>query len=468
MSFIKKTIQSLETVKSISLSPSTYPGTLDVSSTQRASLPFFFGNNGIDYKFSYSGIDSAMKAYQHCPPLTAIINRKAQMHINGKTWVLNNRGKEATSEEAKKLRKLLGKPNPLQSWKQFEAQQKIYIQLFGFCIVMPIIPTGYKQFGPIEATSLWNIPPYMVDIQETNKLFYGSDFNGGIGQIKLNYKGNQSFLESKDVYIFKDFTINFDSIIIPDSRVRSLEMPINNIIGAYESKNVLINYRGALGILTPETGSGQYVPLPLDQKEKEQLQDDFRRYGLSRSQWKFIISPAAMKWQQMGVPAKDLMLKEEIEDSTKAICDAYNYPPHLLGLIDPTFNNQREASKGAYQDGIIPEADSMYEEWNNFFRTADYNLNLNKDFSHIPILQEDKVKQNQARKYLDEAMIMEFKNNVITLNQWLEKLDEDPRPDEFGKMYYYQLVEAGWKFDGVVQQNNNTNGNEQQTNQAAG
>ncbi len=465
MSFLKKSFDSLQSVeKSISLSPGTYPGTVDVSSTQRATLPFFFGNNGIDYKFSYSGIDSAMKAYERCAPLTAIINRKAQMHINGKTWVLNSRNKEATSAEAKKIRDLFERPNPLQSWKQFEAQQKIYIQLFGFCIVLPIIPSGFAKYGAIEAKSMWNIPPYMVDIEETMNLFYSNKtLNGGIKRIVLNYKGTKTEINVDTAYLFKDFTVNFNSLIIPESRVRSLEMPINNIIGAYESKNVLINYRGALGILTPEPGNGQYVSLPLEPKEKEQLQDDFRRYGLSRSQWKFIISPAAMKWQQMGVPTKDLMLKEEIEDSTKAICDAYVFPPHLLGLIDPTFNNQKEAAKGAYQDGIIPEAESMYEEWNNFFRTSEYNLKISKDFSHVPVLQEDKLKQNQARKMLDEAMLLEFKNNLITLNQWLIKLEEDPRTDEFGNMLYYELVAKGWQF-GPTNNNNNANESNQGAN----
>ncbi len=41
----------------------------------------------------------------------------------------------------------------------------------------------------------------------------------------------------------KDFTPSFCSLVIPESRIKALQLPINNIIGAYESRNVLINYR---------------------------------------------------------------------------------------------------------------------------------------------------------------------------------------------------------------------------------
>lgn len=462
MSLVGKTTRAIQD-KSVTIIPSQYVGDVDVQSNMNPSLPFFFGNDGIDYKFAYGGINSAMTAYRKCPPLTAVINRKAQAHINGRTIVTNTQGKEATSPAAKKLKTLLAKPNPLQSWKQFEAQQKIYMQLFGFCLVLPIIPAGYESYGPIEATSLWNIPPYMIDMQETSKLFYQTNPSGMIQYINLNYKGTVSSLKVDSVYFFKDFTPSFDTLIIPDSRVRALEMPINNIIGAYESKNVLINYRGALGILTPEPGNGQYVSIPLDPKDKEQLQSDFRRYGLKNSQWKFIISPAAMKWQQMGVPTKDLMLKEEIEDCTKAICDAYGYPPHLLGLIDPTFNNQNTAEKGLYQNTIIPEAESVYEEWNNMFRTAENNILLTKNYDHLPVLQEDRVEQGKARLYLNQALLIEWQNNLITANQWLETQGQ-PTVAGFD-VYYDQWVKEGKTFGAQAAPPTDPNANNQNQNQ---
>ncbi len=71
----------------------------------------------------------------------------------------------------------------------------------------------------------------MVDIEETNKLFYQSDTKGIIKQIVLNYKGTRTILNVEDIYIMKDIVPSFCSLVIPNSRIHALEMPINNIIG---------------------------------------------------------------------------------------------------------------------------------------------------------------------------------------------------------------------------------------------
>lgn len=396
---------------------------------------YFFGQDGGSRYFSFSGHESSLKAYQRCPAVTAIINKKAQAYINGKTWVLNSKGKEAEGTEAKKLRKLLQRPNPLQTWKQFEAQGYIYQQLFGFNMILPIKPVGFTD--NIDAVYLWNIPPFMLDIQETKKLFYQSDENGIISKIVLTYKGSKTTLEAKDIYIMKDFTPSMDSLVIPESRIRALELPINNIIGAYESRNVLINYRGALGMISNDPGNGQFGAMPLTEPEKQDIQDQFKRYGLKNSQWKFIITSSTLRWQQMGYPTKDLMLFEEIDGSTMAVCDQYNYPYPLLA-------NDKSNSLGGsekkhfmqllYQDAIMPEADSMYEQWNQFFGLDALNLRLDKDFSHIQVLQADRAQEATARKTLNEALQMEFNAGLITLDDWLKKLGEDPLPNNLGQV----------------------------------
>jgi hypothetical protein len=380
---------------------------------------------GSYFYFQYGGHQSSLKAYEDCAPVNAIINRKAQAYINGKTWVLNTRGKEATSIEAKRLQALFKKPNPLQSWKQFEAQGYIYQQLFGYTIILPIKPAGFTE--NIDATALWNIPPFMVDIEETQKLFYQSNARGIIKQIVLTYKGQETILDVDNVYIMKDFTPSFCSLVIPESRIKALELPINNIIGAYESRNVLINYRGALGILSNDPGNGQYGGLPLTDDEKVGIQNDFRRYGLKNHQWQLIITSAAMKWQQMGYPTKDLMLFEEIEDDIMRICDSYNYPYQLMSSAKgATYANVKEAKQLLYQDAIIPEAESIYEQWDQFFNTEKYNLRLEKDYSHLPVLQGDEVQKMQARLTRDQAYKLEWEQGLITLNQWRIANGEDP------------------------------------------
>jgi phage portal protein BeeE len=406
---------------SIEVNPSNYRG--------EHNGMFLFGNNGNDYLFRFTGQNDAVDAYQKCPPIAAIINRKGQSYINGKTWVLNTQGKESQTPDAKKLKKLIDKPNPLQSWKQFEAQGYIYQQLFGFNIVLPIKPYGFKE--NIDASQLWNIPPYMVDIEETNKLFYEQATKGVIEKIVLNYKGKRTNIDVDAIFIMKDIQPSFDYISIPGSRLQSLELPINNILGAYESRNVLINYRGALGILSHDPGAGQFSSLPLTDPDKEDLQKQFARYGLKGSQWKFIITSASLKWQSMSVPTKDLMLFEEVEADIMAICDQYNYPYQLMSTAKgTTYSNVKEGKQLLYQDGIIPEAQSNYEQWNQFFDTEKYNLKLDKDYSHIPALQQNELELTRARRERDTAYKIEWETGLITRNQWRIANGEDPVPGD--------------------------------------
>lgn len=453
-------------LKSLSPPDPFYVSPIDYRPSIDTNGNWFFEQHGKSFfYFTYSGCPDAQRAYEQCPPVNAIINRKAQAYINGKTWVLNTqgkaKGKEATGAEATKLKKLIARPNPLQSWKQFEAQGYIYQQLFGFNIVLPIRPVGFKD--NIDATSLWNIPPTMLKFEETNKLFYQTDVTGMIKEIVLTYKGQETKLKATDIFIMKDFTPSFATLILPQSRIAALSLPINNIIGAYESRNVLINYRGALGILSQDPGTGgQFGPLPMTEEQKTLLQQDFRRYGLKNHQWQFIITSASLKWQSMGTSTRELMLFEEVEANTMAVCDSYNYPFQLMSSAKgTTFSNLNEGKKLLYQDATIPEAESMYEQWNQLFDTSRFNITLDKDFSHVQVLQEDQVQAATARKQRNDALLIEWQNDLITMNRWLELNGEDPRPD--GDVYYSE-----WKKINQPQQNQNTNEGQETNGQAAG
>lgn len=410
----------------------------------------FNGPGGFDYKFSYTGHTSAVNAFEKCPPLHAILTKKAQAFVNGKTWIVNKKGKakdkEAQGDIATKIRTLLAKPNPFQSQKEFEAQMHIYTQLMGFSLLLPIKPVGFENY---EATRLWNIPPSMIDMEETNKSFLAAEKQSDlIRYIHIDFGKERTAINADDVYVIKDFTPSFTSVIFPESRVKANEMPINNIIGAYESRNVLINYRGALGIISSD-GKDPGGFLPIKDTEKEALQNDFRRYGLSKSQWQFIITSASIKWTQMGIPTKDLMLFEEIEDDIQRLCDGWGYQYNLMSSSKGvTFDNKKEAKTLLYQDTIIPEAESICEQLNNFFGLNKLDIMMVKDFSHVPALQEDQQKMAGARKTRNEALQIEFLNNLITLDDWRTFNDMDPIGGETGGKYYYELVAMGCKFGG--------------------
>lgn len=400
------------------------------------SPEWMFGPNGIDYKFVYSDVNSASGAYARCPPLAAVINRKAQAYINGVTALVNSKGKPAEGSDAKKIMKLLARPNPIQSWKQFEALLYIYIQLYGFCIVMPIYPFGYEGLGAKEASSLWILPPHMISGREvTNRFWYKSQkVSDIIPFVTLKYKSVTEDIPTDNLFIFRDFTPSVESVLFPDSRVKALAMPINNIISAYESRGELISYAGSQGILTPETDTVGVIPMKPG--EKEQLQADFKRqYGIKSGQFRYIISPAAMKWQEMGKATKDLMLFEEIQDDIMRICDGFVYPSPLLNSDKgPAVANTKEFKAQVYQDAIIPESLDYYEQWNALFKLQDTPMTLTKSYDHIPVLKSDQVDDARSALYRIQSLQIAYLMDGVTLNQLRDEMGYEQTPD--GDVYY--------------------------------
>lgn len=385
---------------------------------------FLPGGQGPLQQFIYQDNNSSLTAYATCPPFAAVLNKLAKNYVNGKTWLMGKDGKEAKGGYADKLRKILSRPNPLQTWSEFEAQQDIFINMFAWCPCLPIIPLGFK--GIENATSIWNIPTNICKPKESNKIWYQTDLAGIVDEIKICYKNQESYLPLDKIFIFRDITPGISSQVFPDSRVQALELPINNIIGAYKSRNVLINYRGALGIISSESDKNGYIPIKPG--DKESLQADFRRYGLLNQQWKFIITSAAVKWQQIGVATRELMLFEEIQDDIYRICDAYDFPSPLMSSDKNNAlggSNQDPAMASLYQNAIIPTSVLRYEQWNIFFKTADNNCKLEKDYSHIPALQANKVEEGRARLYDNQSYLIMWQQNLITANQWLEAVGMD-------------------------------------------
>lgn len=429
------------------VNPATYRGGgagLNTLGYQDNSMWMFGSDGEPDRLFTYTDKYSSLKAYTSCPPVSAIINKKAQAFVNGQTWITNvggkANGKESTSPVAVKIRNLLTNPNKLQSGKQFEAQAYSLINLYGYCVVLAMKPFGYEKS---DATSLWILPNWLLDVYQSREVYY-QDEAEPIAKITFTYGGSIVNLPLDDIIILKDFTPCLTSPSLPSNRIEPLAYPINNVIGAYESRNVLINKRGPTGFLTQETNP--LGNIPMSPKEKDEMQREFKQYGLRKGQIQVILGAAALKWQKIGFNVNELGLFEEVAESGIAICNGLSFPPFLLGLSDTTFNNQKEASRGLYQETIIPESQSIYEQWNTAFETKKYNIVITKDYSHVAALQEDRLLKAQSRKMTDEALEKEFKNNVITLNMWLIELDYDPRTDGYGDMYYYQLLKEGFVF----------------------
>lgn len=387
-----------------------------------------------------------LRAYNECPPLKSIVAKRAKAFNVGKIDVVNtNTGKPATGGEAAAYRKIIKRPNPLQTQKQFFAQHNTYIDIFGYCPVFIVRPFGVND----AVSAIWNIPPWLFNIQFTGSWLQQNHVDGIFAGYTMSWStGLVTLLKENLKLIFDDgFGTDMDiNLCIPDSRLRSQEYPISNIVAALKGTNSLIVNKGPTGILS--NGAKDNIGnIPLPEGEKQAIQKDFRRYGIVGQEFQVIITEANLSYQAIGSTMDEMKFPETIQGSVNMLCDAYGYYPELLARSqDTTFANKEKAEKMLYTGTIIPEDESRKEQLSNAIIGEGSNLIYVSSFAHAPALQAEKLETAQATKEMATAQEKLFKNNVITLDMWLEAQELPLRSDGNGDKYYTELIADGWSF----------------------
>lgn len=391
-----------------------------------------------------------LAAYNLCFPLKSLIGKRSKAFNSGIIQAINpNTKKEVKSGRAAQLRKLIRKPNVLQIESQFQAQQNTYVDIFGYCPVLKIRPSGM----PDQISALWNIPPWLFDIDYTRKWLMQNRISGIYKNYYIEWEGERIEIPHRDLFfVFDDGigTQNDTNLTIPDSRLVGADYVVSNIIASMKSRNTLLVKRGAIGILSNEAKDIDLGSIPFKKGTKEALQDDFKQYGLTGQAFQVIITDANVKWQQMGFPTKELLMFEEVDANTGHLCDLYGTPSILMTTAKVgTYENQNQARKDFIENTIIPESASRMEQFSNgivfdvpFGEVPETEvpeserLAIVRDYSKLSILQEDTLKAAQAQKMLDDALLIEYKAGLITKNDWrekqgMERITDDPTFDEY-------------------------------------
>jgi hypothetical protein len=379
-------------------------------------------------------------AYESCYPVASVVDKLAQLDTNGIVEILKLKGKGkddyAKGEWADRMNRLFTHPNPLQSWDQFRGQQVVYKKIYGFCPVLPVIPVGLSY-----AVTMINLPPYLFSVERTGSL-YGTKIEDHIKRYYLTLNGEKIPLDPSQVIILADGFI-LDDNLLPQSKLVGLDMAVSNICAAMEADNVLLKKRGPLGFISHDAAATKdsvagYIPM--QEREKKELQDALQQYGLSLSQYQYVISRTATKWNPMSFDVNQLGTKATVIAGAEAICQRYGFPYILFKESDSTFANGNQASKNVYQNEVIPSNKKDMAMYDKFFMAEENNATITCDFEWLPILQEDELQKANAAKAWNDALLIEYKNGLITKNQWLSQRGYDTIPD--GDKYYNDDIQG--------------------------
>jgi hypothetical protein len=378
-------------------------------------------------------------AYVYCAPLSAVIDKLSECDINGELEAIKTDGTEdySQSNTVKRLMNLLNRPNPIQSWEDFRAEQVAYKKIFGFCPVFPIIPKGFTD--PTYATSIWNLLPWLCTPQINSDFNIYSTSGTPVKRWTMSIFGQAVTIDGDKIMMLTDGIVKDSGTqyMLPLSKVAGLDYAVSNCCYSQEADNVLLRKKGPIGAWShdPLTDSVKGY-LPMKQEEKLELQKDLAEYGLSWDQFQFLVTRQRVKYVSAGFNVKELMTKETFNQGVEIICDKFGVPAELLSFKDAKYENRAAAEKFMYQNVIIPGNTRDMRVYTNFFglNKLDTPVKLRCDFDELPIMQDDMGASAKAMLDKTDAVNNQYKDGYITKNMARQQLGYDSIE---GQDYYY-------------------------------
>lgn len=430
---------------------------------QKSNFSNVFPSFLVTTKASWRNLSNAsylLACYYDNPVVQAVINVKAEAFANMKFIVEDSKTGELIpldqyDADGGKLRQLLAQPNPLQSSLEWLKQIKVNREVFSDAYAYASLPVGFENiFTYQDINVINNLPPYLMAPVLTGKWLDETELNDIIKHYELRaFNGFIRKLNTNTVFHTNGVNIRLNAGFTEGvSKLIALQRPITNIEKAFESKNVLIEKRGAIGAWISDKKDESTGSAPLSDTELEEVQKAFKNYGLLDDQYQQIISPSAIKWQQTVMDVKKLMLFEEIESDAIAICNSYGVPEGLVryyirkGSLGVE-NNKDE--KRLYDSTIIPESKDFMITLNNFLKTQEHDIKLIGSFDHLKVLQENEKEAAETTKIKEGAALSAFKIGAIIYNDYLKAIDL-PQDDDIGELRVWDLSPAQLNAIGIM------------------
>lgn len=373
-----------------------------------------------------------LEAFATIPELNAIINILARAHSNARYKVVNSVGKEKPNDS---INKLLKKPNYFQSQKEFIYQSELFHNIFGNEYLYTLTRIGgtpnVTAIPELGTQAMFTLPPNLVRAQYLDERPF-FDFQGGndMPTIKYEYNNNGTWkdLRSELIVHLTDNRVdvkkmNAKDLLEGETKIKALTVNLNNIKMAYETRGVILKHRGAMGILSNTTLDVSGT-VPVNPDEIERINKEYmNNYGGLEGQSGIIITSSALKWQQMAVNPDKLGLFQETEEDTNKCLDAYGVPMELLTRSKggATFENQKQARKGMYQETVMPKAEERAQALNDQLM-QDSNFTIIPDFSHLPIFQDDIKHRAEAINAMVNYLSVLLQDGQITNDEYREEL----------------------------------------------
>ena len=352
------------------------------------------------------------------PQLALVVNKKAELLSNGIWKHYTRDGEEIENSEA--LARMM-QPNYYQSGTEFLKELSICMSIFGNAIV--------KKNGSILSgvpRSLFILPYHNLEIETSGKMYYDVNKVSDI-ILKICDKSTtpENVFDTREIILFRDGMST--NTLLSESRVDSLRVPLSNIKVAYDSRNVGMQEKGALGMFSvAQNSTSDGMPVqsfhPKDKKEVEKkLTSD---YGIKKGQNRFMWLDIPVDYNEINYDLSKLKLFEEVYENFLTIVDGYGLVKDIFSTDkNSTFENKDKAEKQVYQNSIQPLATYISEIITKEMKLENGEY-LELCYDHLPSMQEDVNKMYTTEKTKVEILTSALDKNIITRQEFRENLPE--------------------------------------------
>jgi HK97 family phage portal protein len=378
----------------------------------------------------YDNLDSVFidKAYKAIPVVQSIVSKIAEKAADATPQVMRVKNKREAEKyftqrkyltnkaQAQKLAEiklkafeqvenhpfldLIENPNPISSGRELREASFAYILITGNAIEYASIPgAGSRAMQPVE---LWSIPSPCV------KPVLSGDRTQPIKSYAISYSFDKE-IPKEQITHFKYFNPvseqnGYENSFWGFSPLGSSKNQISQKRYADTAQGNLFANMGPSGIISGNNSAGSVQGVELTPEQAVAVNDQFRANHMGvHNAGDIIITPADVKWVQIGLSPVDLQILDFNKDLERQIANVYGYPSQLL-LPDGTIANADVGQNMVITNCVLPLLRKFDDVRTRKIREwyKDDSLVYLSDTDVYPELEADKV---QLVEWMRKAMV---------------------------------------------------------------
>lgn len=332
-------------------------------------------------------------------------------------------------DAAHPLAQLVARPNPYQSWSEFQGLCEVYFNLAGNCYIHVD-----RAQGEDVPQALYPLRPDRMYIVPGKKTGNVAEMLGYIYVPEGKTRGDSKPFLPEDV-----MHVKLPNAIDPLEGMGYGLSPVASMARSGDVDNEVSRYLK----LFFEKGA---MPPGLLQFDVPMTDDDVSR---ARERWQEIYggvdnwSDVAVldqggKYQRLGLSFDEMGFEPIDERNESRMTGPFGVPPILIGarvgLKHATYSNYGEARKAFWEDTMTPEL-RWFEAEYRYYLQGEGGEFVAFDLSKVPALQED---AGERATIVDAA----FRAGAITRNEYRAVIGQDPVPG--GDVYVMPMTMLTW------------------------